>query len=199
MSSQNSALTILIIAAIIFGIVGISLVLGHFANGQTTTGQQVQQVQEQVQQNAQQIDTTTLVAGGTAAGTIATFLANYLKTKKLDSSDKRTDRDIGLSLLYFYRLIQTMDAMIPAVSKCLDQPFSSDNMQRHITIRMKLADDANSTADYLKTSLNAAVPSMTPAASVIVAEATQQTQSPPIKEVPPNPLTPPKVEENKTA
>ena len=63
----------------LFGICGISLVLGHFANGQTTTGQQVQQVQEQVQQNAQQIDTTTLVAGGTAAGTIATFLANYLK------------------------------------------------------------------------------------------------------------------------
>lgn len=146
--------------------------LGAFAQTNTATPtQQVQEVKEQVNATDQQVDITTIgTAGGIGVAGIA-LAREYINSKKLKESDNQTDLDTGRSFLYIYRLIQTMDSLMPDVTRCLDQPFSADTMQRHITIRMKLSEDANATADYLKTTLNASVPSMTPSAAVIVADA----------------------------
>ena len=160
-----------------------AFVLGwiSYAKGQSqqSTSEKVEQVQDQVQANDIQIDATTATTvGAIGLGGLA-LVREIVGTKKLKKADDATDRDSGLSFLYMYRLIQTMDAMIPAVSKCLDQPFNSDPMMKDITIRRKLAEDAQSTANYLMVNLNTAVPSMTPAASVIVADAanTQKEQA----------------------
>lgn len=156
------------IALFLFWAVLVALIGTVFA--QTTT-QKVEEVKQEVQSNSAQIDSTTAITGVTAAGTIGTFLAAYMKSRKLEKEDRGTDRDVGLSILYYYRLVQTMDAYIPEVTKCLDQAFNSDPMQKHVTVRMKLADDANAWAGYLMTSLNTAIPSMTPSAGVMIAEA----------------------------
>lgn len=157
----------------------ILLLLSGDAFGQTqqttTTSEKVEQVQEEVQSTAAQVDATTVTAGVAGAGVIATFLNSFLKGRKLSEEDKRTDRDLGLSFLYLYKLVQAMDVYVPGVAKCLDQPFDADPMARHITIRMKLAEDAAEHAIYLKQNLNVAVPSMTPSANVIVAEAKSAT------------------------
>lgn len=178
--SVQSAITWIILAVMIFALVfALTFLAGQLiANGQTqsTTQQKVAEVQEQVQDNTAQLDGTTAGLGIAGAGIAATFLNQFIKGRKLKKSDDITDKDTGLSFLYIYRLIQTMDAMIPAVSKCLDQPFNNDPMQKHLTIRMKLADDANSTAQYLMTTLNTSPPSMTPAGAVIIADA-QNTQT----------------------
>lgn len=160
------------------------LILGciSYAKGQQlqTTSEKVAEVQDQVAANNVQIDTTTAATmGGIALGGIA-VAREYMNSKKLKKADEETDRDWGLSYLYVYRLIQTMDAKIPAIRDCLDQPFNSDPMMKDITIRRKLAEDAQSTANYLMVNLNTVVPSMTPAASVIVADAanTQKQAAP---------------------
>lgn len=141
------------------------------------TPQQVETVKTEVQENSKQLDNTTLIAGGTAIGTLATAATAYLKSRSLEKSDKRTDRDTMMSQLYVYRLIQTMDAKIPEVRECLDQPFNSDPMQKDITIRRKLAEDASESAAYLMTTLNTSPPTMTPAAAVMMASAIQNSPS----------------------
>jgi hypothetical protein len=180
--AQETIIVLIIFLGIVF-----TMALAIDAYGQqqqqtntNTPTQQVQEVKEQVKATDQQADATTLAtAGGIGVAGIA-LAREYINSKKLKASDNKTDLDTGRSFLYIYRLIQTMDAMIPAVSKCLDQPFSADNMQKHMTIRMKLADDANATADYLKTTLNASVPSMTPSSSVIVADAKNIQEAVPV-------------------
>lgn len=160
-----------------------AFVLGwvSYAKGQAvvdTATEKVEQVQQQVDANNVQIDTTTAATvGGIALGGIA-LGRELLKSKSQDKvaeqlkqEDRKTDRDVGLTYLKVYRLIQTMDAFIPAVTKCLDQPFNSDPMAKDITIRKKLSEDATEWAEYLMTTLNTTIPSMTPSAAVIVADA----------------------------
>lgn len=148
--------------------------------------EKVEQVQQEVQSQGQQVDIATIAAGGTAAGAILTFVNSFLQGKKhtkkeieLKEEDRRTDQDVGLSHLYLYRLVQTMDAMIPEVSRCLDQPFDVDPMNKDMTIRRKLAEDAAEWAIYLRTSLNAPVPSMTPSAQVIMKESVKESKPQP--------------------
>lgn len=178
-TTQSAAFWILITILVFGTIIALTFIAGQFANGQTqpaiTTTQKVSEVQEQVQSNTAQIDGTTAGLGIAGAGIAATFLNQFIKGRKLKNSNDLTDKDTGLSFLYIYRLIQTMDALIPEVTKCLDQPFNNDPMQKHLTIRMKLSDDANTTAQYLMTSLNTSPPSMTPSSTVIIADA-QNTQ-----------------------
>lgn len=149
--------------------------VNNYAYAQTNTTPTIQQPQIVTTSSPSGNGTDlTLGAGGLSAAAV-TALVTLWQQGKLKKADKTTDKDVGLSVLNFYRLIQTMDALIPAVTKCLDQPFNSDPMQKHITIRMKLAEDANGWADYLKTSLNAAVPSMTPSSTVVVTDAQNTT------------------------
>ena len=176
MTIDSKLVFIIIISNLFFLTAGVIGYVSGQTGATTTTVQKVEEVQEQVQSNSIQTDAALAGIGVTGAGLAATFLNSFIKGRKLAESDKRTDRDTMMSFLYIYRLIQTMDALIPEVSKCLDQPFNSDPMQKHQTIRMKLADDANQSAQYLMTHLNTAPPSMTPSAAVIVADA--QTATP---------------------
>lgn len=171
--STDAKIWFMIFGLLVFAFVaaGFSFVYGQQQQSTTSTSEKVEQVQEEVQSTAAQVDATTVTAGVAGAGVIATFLNSFLKGRKLTEEDRKTDRDLGLSFLYLYKLVQAMDVYVPGVAKCLDQPFDADPMARHITIRMKLAEDAAEHAIYLKQNLNVAVPSMTPSANVIVAEA----------------------------
>jgi hypothetical protein len=142
---------------------------------QQTTSEKIESVQQEVQGNNVQLDATTATTlAGIGVGGIA-LIRELMGRSKLKKADAATDKDTGMSLLYHYRLVQTMDAFLPGFSTCLDQPFSSDPMAKHITIRMKLAEDAAEWASYLATTLNVSTPSMTPAPSVTVADSGIQT------------------------
>ena len=164
-------------------VVGLLGFYTHLVSGQTpttpqTTTQKITDVQEQVQSAGVQLDTTTAVtAGSIALGGIA-LGKEYMSTKKLKKEDRATDKDTGTSLLIRYRLIQSMEQFVPGMKEALDQPFNTDTMQKDVTIRKKVAEDAQAWAEYMMTVLQAFPPSMTPSAGITSASVgNTQTQS----------------------
>lgn len=171
------AISMILIFAILIVALSIIGVGGVYGQNIAETADKVEEVQEQVEANNAQIDATTVTGGAAVVGAGVAIAREYINTKKLKKEDQLTDKDVGNSLLIRHRLIQSMEAYVPGMKEALDQPFYNDPMLKHITIRNKVAEDSQGWATYMMTVLQAPPPSMTPSASVLLADLNNQTQA----------------------
>ena len=141
-------------------IISSCLLVASFSNSLLAQTQTTTELKQEVQQNSSQVDTNTILTGGSLAGLLLTTAKQFLDQRKNKKEDRGTDIDLTRAIAIIGKIFAYAYVIDPHWKIILDKPKDSNPLNANITIGHEYSQEMQSLIDYTKTVIQAPVPNM---------------------------------------